>query len=66
MNKLVLIAGGSTLVYAGLALMMCVLPGIELSNVPAGPGVQPLTALESDRELAEEVLARGPARAPSA
>jgi cytochrome c oxidase cbb3-type subunit 2 len=48
MNKLVLIAGGSTLVYAGLALMMCVLPGIELSNVPAGPGVQPLTALESE------------------
>jgi cytochrome c oxidase cbb3-type subunit 2 len=48
MNKLVLIAGGSTLVYAGLALMMCVLPGIELSNVPAGPGVEPLTALESE------------------
>jgi cytochrome c oxidase cbb3-type subunit 2 len=48
MNKLVLIAGGSTLVYAGLALMMCVLPGIELSNVPAGPGVEPLTALASE------------------
>jgi cytochrome c oxidase cbb3-type subunit 2 len=48
MNKLVLITGGSTLVYAALALMMGVLPGIELSNVPAGPGVQPLTALESE------------------
>jgi cytochrome c oxidase cbb3-type subunit 2 len=48
MNKLALIAGGSTLVYAGLAWMMGVLPGIELSNIPAGPGVKPLTALESE------------------
>jgi cytochrome c oxidase cbb3-type subunit II len=48
MNKLALVAGGSTLVYAGLAWMMGVLPGIELSNVPAGPGVAPLTALESE------------------
>ncbi len=48
MSKLALIAGGSTLVYAGLAWMMGVLPGIELSNVPAGPGVEPLTALESE------------------
>lgn len=43
MNKLVLIVGGSTLVYAGLALLMGVLPGIELSRVAAGPGVEPLT-----------------------
>ncbi|MDB6046662.1 MAG: Cbb3-type cytochrome oxidase, cytochrome c subunit [Gammaproteobacteria bacterium] len=48
MNKLVLIAGGSTLVYACLAWMMAVLPGVELSKVPAGPGVQPLTALQSE------------------
>jgi cytochrome c oxidase cbb3-type subunit 2 len=48
MNKLVLIAGGSTLVYACLALAMGVLPGIELSNVPAGPGVEPLAALQSE------------------
>jgi cytochrome c oxidase cbb3-type subunit 2 len=47
MNKLALIVGGSTLVYAGLALMMGVLPGIELSKVPAGAGVEPLTALEA-------------------
>jgi cytochrome c oxidase cbb3-type subunit II len=45
-NKLVLIAGGSALIYACLALMMGVLPGIELSKIPAGPGVKPLTALE--------------------
>jgi cytochrome c oxidase cbb3-type subunit 2 len=48
MKKLALVAGGSTLVYAGLAWMMAVWPGIELSNVPAGPGVEPLTALESE------------------
>ena len=48
MNKLVLIAGGSTLVYAGLALLMGVLPGIDLSRTPAGPGVEPLTALQAE------------------
>jgi len=47
-SKLALIAGGSTLVYASLAWMMGVLPGIELSNVPAGAGVEPLTALQSE------------------
>jgi len=51
-NKLALIVGGSTLIYACLAWMMGVLPGIELSKVPAGPGVEPLTALEAQgREL---------------
>lgn len=48
MNKLVLIAGGSTLVYAGLALLMGVLPGIALSRTPAGPGVAPLTPIEAE------------------
>ena len=48
MNKLVLIVGGSTLVYTCLAWMMAVWPGIELSNLPAGPGVEPLTALQSE------------------
>jgi cytochrome c oxidase cbb3-type subunit 2 len=47
MNKLVLIAGGSALVYAGLALLMGVLPGIELSRTPPGPGVEPLTPLQA-------------------
>jgi cytochrome c oxidase cbb3-type subunit 2 len=45
-NKLVPIAGGSTLVYACLAVLMGVLPGIELSKIPPGPGVEPLTALQ--------------------
>jgi len=48
MNKLVLIAGGSTLVYTCLALLMGVWPGIELSKTPAGPGVVPLTALQAE------------------
>jgi cytochrome c oxidase cbb3-type subunit 2 len=48
MNKLLLIAGGSTLVYACLTLLMGVLPGIELSQTPPGPGVEPLTALQAE------------------
>ena len=48
MNKLVLIVGGSTLVYACLAVMMAILPGMELSNVPAGPNVAPLTPLQAE------------------
>jgi cytochrome c oxidase cbb3-type subunit 2 len=48
MNKLLLIAGGSTLVYGGLALLMGVLPGITLSQTPPGPGVKPLTPFEAE------------------
>jgi cytochrome c oxidase cbb3-type subunit 2 len=48
MNKLLLIAGGSTLIYAGLALVMGVLPGITLSQTPPGPGVVPLTEIEAE------------------
>jgi cytochrome c oxidase cbb3-type subunit II len=47
-NKLVLIVGGSTLIYVCLAWMMAVWPGTELSKLPAGPGVEPLTALQSE------------------
>ena len=48
MRKLILIAGGSTAIYACLAVLMGVLPGIEQSRVPAGPGVQPLSALQAE------------------
>jgi len=48
MNKLVLIVGGSTLVYACLAMLMGVIPGYELSKTPPGPGVEPLTALQAE------------------
>lgn len=47
MNKLLAIAGGSTLVYATLAVTMAVLPGAELSQVPPAPGVRPLTELQA-------------------
>lgn len=47
MNKLVLIVGGSTLVYLVLAILMGVLPGLDLSRTPAGPGVVPLTPLQA-------------------
>ena len=47
MTKLLLIAGGSTLVYAVLALMMGVLPGIALSETPPGSEVKPLTPLQA-------------------
>jgi len=48
MNKLVLISGGSTLVFSVLAVVMGVLPGVELSRIPPGVGVQPLTALQAE------------------
>lgn len=48
MRKVWAIAGGSTLVYIVLALMMAIIPGIELSKTPPGPGVKPLTALQSE------------------
>lgn len=48
MRKLWAIAGGSTLVYVVLALMMGVFPGLELSKTAAGPGVKPLTPLEAE------------------
>lgn len=47
MNKLLGVAGGSTLLYAGIAVVIAVLPGIYLSRIPAGPGVKPLTPLEA-------------------
>jgi cytochrome c oxidase cbb3-type subunit 2 len=48
MKKLILIAGGSTLIYAVLALLMGVLPGIKLSNTSPGAGVSPLSALQAE------------------
>ena len=52
MKGLWAIAGGSTLVYLTLALMMAVIPGYELSRTPPGPHVAPLTPLETEgREI---------------
>ncbi|WP_164937394.1 c-type cytochrome [Bradyrhizobium nanningense] len=47
MNRSLAISGGSTLIYAGLAIVMGVLPGIWLSKVPPTPGLKPLTPLEA-------------------
>ncbi|TAM85899.1 MAG: c-type cytochrome [Candidimonas sp.] len=46
MSKLLAIAGGSTLLYIVLSVWMAVLPGIELSQVPPGKGVEQLTLLQ--------------------
>lgn len=48
MRKLLLVAGGPTVVYAALALLMGVLPGFMLSGTPPGPGVEPLSALQAE------------------
>jgi cytochrome c oxidase cbb3-type subunit 2 len=47
MNKALAIFGGSTLIYAALAILMGVLPGIWLSNIPPVPGVKPLAPVEA-------------------
>lgn len=57
MRKLTLIAGGSTLVYAALAVLMGVLPGATLSRTTPGPGVVPLTTLQ--REGRDVYVANG-------
>ena len=52
MSMLLRIAGGSTLIFLTLALCMGVFPGIELSRIPAGPGVKPLSPLQAEgREI---------------
>ena len=48
MKKLLLIAGGALGIYVGIVLLVAVLPAIDLSGTPAGPGVQPLTALQAE------------------
>lgn len=46
MKKLLWIAGGSVLIYICLVLAIAVIPAIELSQVPPGPDVVPLTPLQ--------------------
>lgn len=48
MRKLLLIAGGAELIYLALALLMGVIPGYLLSQIPPGHGVRPLTALQAE------------------
>ncbi|MBN8893507.1 MAG: cbb3-type cytochrome c oxidase subunit II [Rhodanobacter sp.] len=48
MKKLLLIAGGALGIYIVIVLLVAVLPAIDLSGTPAGPGVEPLTALQAE------------------
>jgi len=48
MKKLLAIAGGALNVYLVIVLFIAVIPSIELSQTPPGPGVQPLTPLEAE------------------
>ena len=48
MRKLVLIAGGALLIYVVIVLAIAVIPAIELSRVPPGPGVVDLTPLQAE------------------
>lgn len=47
MKKLLGVAGGSTLLYAGISVVIAVIPAFFLSQIPPGPGVKPLTQLEA-------------------
>ncbi|HOW46752.1 MAG TPA: cbb3-type cytochrome c oxidase subunit II [Rubrivivax sp.] len=47
MKQLVLIAGGPLLLYVVIVLLIAVIPAIELSRLPPGPGVVPLTPLQA-------------------
>ncbi len=47
MKKIILIAGGSLLLYIVIVLAIAVIPAIELSRVPPGPGVVDLTPLQA-------------------
>jgi cytochrome c oxidase cbb3-type subunit 2 len=48
MKKLLQIAGGALLVYIVLVMGIAVIPAIDLSKTPPGPGVKPLTALQAE------------------
>ncbi|HJR12844.1 MAG TPA: cytochrome c [Rhodanobacteraceae bacterium] len=48
MKKLLAIAGGALGIYIVIVLFIAVIPGVELSQTPPGPGVQPLTPLEAE------------------
>lgn len=48
MKKLILIAGGSLLVYVVIVLAIAVIPAIQLSTIPPGPGVVDLTPIQAE------------------
>ncbi|HZX69475.1 MAG TPA: cbb3-type cytochrome c oxidase subunit II, partial [Rhodanobacter sp.] len=48
MKRLLLIAGGALGIYIVIVMLVAVLPAIDLSRTPPGPGVLPLTALQAE------------------
>lgn len=48
MRKLILIAGGALLFYVVIVMAIAVIPAIQLSQVPPGPGVVDLTPLQAE------------------
>jgi cytochrome c oxidase cbb3-type subunit 2 len=48
MKKLLMIAGGALGIYIVIVMLIAVLPAIDLSATPPGPGVEPLTALQAE------------------
>lgn len=48
MKKLFSIIGGAVGIYIVIVLMIAVAPATYLSQIPPGPGVQPLTALQDE------------------
>ena len=48
MNKLTKIAGGAGLIYIVIVMAIAVIPSIDLSQTPPGPGVLPLTPLQDE------------------
>ncbi len=47
MKEMIKIIGGAALLYLVIVMLIAVLPAIDLSKTPAGPGVVPLTPLEA-------------------
>ena len=48
MKKLLMIAGGALGIYIVIVMLIAVIPAIDLSATPPGPGVEPLTALQAE------------------
>lgn len=48
MKKLFIIAGGALGIYIVIVLLIAVIPAIDLSMTPPGPGVEPLTTLQAE------------------
>ena len=48
MKQLFMIVGGALGIYIVIVMLIAVIPAIDLSSTPPGPGVQPLTTLQAE------------------